>query len=66
MEYRTLGRTGVKVSPICLGSDDFGDVTPPDVAVKKTNTQQAQEQWRGDPFMRTVCQRKALKSGQNS
>ncbi len=34
MEYRTLGRTGVKVSPICLGSDDFGDATPPDVAAK--------------------------------
>jgi len=34
MEYRTLGRTGVMVSPICLGSDDFGDATPPDVAAK--------------------------------
>jgi 1-deoxyxylulose-5-phosphate synthase len=32
MEYRYLGRTGVQVSPICLGSDDFGDGTPPDVA----------------------------------
>lgn len=34
MEYRLLGRTGVKVSPVCLGSDDFGDATPPDVAAK--------------------------------
>jgi aryl-alcohol dehydrogenase-like predicted oxidoreductase len=34
MEYRILGLTGVKVSPICLGADDFGDATPPDVAVK--------------------------------
>jgi aryl-alcohol dehydrogenase-like predicted oxidoreductase len=34
MEYRTLGRTGVKVSPICLGSDDFGDATPPEIAAK--------------------------------
>lgn len=34
MEYRLLGRTGVKVSPICLGSDDFGDATPPDIAAK--------------------------------
>ncbi len=32
MEYRYLGRTGVQVSPICLGSDDFGDGTPPDLA----------------------------------
>jgi aryl-alcohol dehydrogenase-like predicted oxidoreductase len=34
MEYRLLGRTGVKVSPLGLGSDDFGDATPPDVAAK--------------------------------
>lgn len=34
MEYRTLGRTGVMVSPICLGSDDFGDATLPDIAAK--------------------------------
>ncbi len=34
MEYRLLGRTGVKVSPVCLGSDDFGDATPPDVAAQ--------------------------------
>ncbi|HUC04054.1 MAG TPA: aldo/keto reductase, partial [Acidimicrobiales bacterium] len=24
MEYRTLGRTGVKVSPLCLGAMMFG------------------------------------------
>jgi len=34
MEYRLLGRTGVKVSPLGLGSDDFGDATPPQVAAK--------------------------------
>jgi aryl-alcohol dehydrogenase-like predicted oxidoreductase len=34
MEYRFLGRTGVQISPICLGSDDFGDRTPADVAEK--------------------------------
>ena len=34
MEYRFLGRTGIRVSPICLGSDDFGDATPPETAVK--------------------------------
>lgn len=32
MDYRYLGRTGVQISPICLGSDDFGDRTPPKVA----------------------------------
>lgn len=32
MEYRHLGRTGVQVSPLGLGSDDFGDGTPPALA----------------------------------
>lgn len=26
MDYRTLGRTGLKVSPLCLGTMNFGDV----------------------------------------
>ena len=34
MEYRYLGRTGVQVSPIGLGSDDFGDRTPAATAEK--------------------------------
>ena len=28
MKYRTLGRTGLKVSPLGLGTSNFGDVTP--------------------------------------
>ena len=32
MDYRYLGRTGVQVSPLCLGSDDFGDGTSPKTA----------------------------------
>lgn len=32
MEYRNLGRTGLKVSPLCLGTMNFGDVTGKDDA----------------------------------
>lgn len=28
MDYRLLGRTGVRVSPLCLGTWNFGDPTP--------------------------------------
>jgi aryl-alcohol dehydrogenase-like predicted oxidoreductase len=28
MEYRKLGRTGLKVSPLCLGTMNFGWHTP--------------------------------------
>lgn len=34
MEYRKLGRTGVEVSPICLGTDNYGTVTPEDEAIR--------------------------------
>jgi len=27
MEYRLLGRTGVRVSPLCLGAMNFGGAT---------------------------------------
>jgi aryl-alcohol dehydrogenase-like predicted oxidoreductase len=37
MEYRILGRTGVKISPVCLGSDNFGDATPAEEASKIIN-----------------------------
>lgn len=37
MEYRTLGRTGVKVSPICLGSYNFLNPTPEAEAVGVIN-----------------------------
>jgi aryl-alcohol dehydrogenase-like predicted oxidoreductase len=30
MEYRTLGRSGLKVSPLCLGTDNFANPTPED------------------------------------
>lgn len=33
MEYRTLGRSGLKVSPLCLGTDNFANPTPEDECV---------------------------------
>ncbi|MGA2585814.1 MAG: aldo/keto reductase [Candidatus Aminicenantales bacterium] len=30
MDYRTLGRSGLKVSPLCLGTDNFANPTPED------------------------------------
>jgi aryl-alcohol dehydrogenase-like predicted oxidoreductase len=32
MDYRSLGRTGVKVSPLCIGTFNFSDPTPEDEA----------------------------------
>ncbi|MBB6429611.1 aldo/keto reductase [Algisphaera agarilytica] len=32
MNYRVLGRTGVKVHPLCLGTMNFGSFTPPEDA----------------------------------
>ena len=34
MEYRTLGRTGVNVSSLCLGTDNFADPTPEEEAAR--------------------------------
>lgn len=34
MEYRLLGQTGVKVSPICFGTGNFADPTPEEEAKK--------------------------------
>ena len=34
MDYKNLGRTGLKISAIALGSDDFGDGTSSQVAEK--------------------------------
>ncbi len=34
MEYRLLGPTGVRVSPLCLGAMNFGGVTPEDEAIE--------------------------------
>lgn len=37
MEYRLLGRTGVKVSPLCLGADNFANPTPAEEVVRMIN-----------------------------
>ncbi len=34
MEYRLLGRTGVLVSPLCLGAMNFGGPTPEDESIR--------------------------------
>ena len=34
MDYRSLGRTGVQVSPLCLGAMNFGDPTPEDESLR--------------------------------
>lgn len=34
MEYRTLGRTGVRVAPICIGTMNFANPTPEDEAAR--------------------------------
>lgn len=34
MEYRLLGRTGVRVSPLCLGAFNFGAATDADTAIR--------------------------------
>lgn len=34
MDYRPLGRTGLRVSPVCLGCMNFGDPTPEPDAVR--------------------------------
>jgi len=38
MEYRVLGRTGVKVSCLCLGTDNFADPTPADESAAILNS----------------------------
>ncbi len=34
MEYRVLGRTGVRVSPLCLGGDNFLNPTPEEESIR--------------------------------
>jgi 1-deoxyxylulose-5-phosphate synthase len=34
MEYRTLGRSGVKVAPLALGTDNFANPTPKDESIR--------------------------------
>jgi aryl-alcohol dehydrogenase-like predicted oxidoreductase len=38
MEYRPLGRTGLKVSPLCIGTVKFGNPTPDDECARILNT----------------------------
>jgi aryl-alcohol dehydrogenase-like predicted oxidoreductase len=37
MEYRILGRTGVKVAGLCLGTDNFANPTPEDKSIEIIN-----------------------------
>jgi len=37
MHYRILGRTGVKVAPLCLGTDNFANPTPEAECVEMVN-----------------------------
>jgi aryl-alcohol dehydrogenase-like predicted oxidoreductase len=37
MEYRLLGRTGLKVSPLCLGTANFADPTPEEDCIAIVN-----------------------------
>jgi aryl-alcohol dehydrogenase-like predicted oxidoreductase len=37
VNYRLLGRTGVKISPLALGTSNFADPTPEDEAIKIIN-----------------------------
>lgn len=37
MEYRVLGSSGVKVSPLCLGTMNFGGPTPAEEAIRMLN-----------------------------
>ena len=34
MNYRTLGRSGLKISPLCLGTDNFANPTPEEEAAR--------------------------------
>ena len=47
MEYRRLGRSGVLVSPLCLGTIDFGGVI-----TEKDSFEIARKAIDGDQFFR--------------
>ena len=38
MEYRILGRTGIKISPLAMGTDAFADPTPEDECIEMFRT----------------------------
>lgn len=37
MEYRILGRSGVKIAPLCLGTDNFANPTPKEESISIIN-----------------------------
>jgi aryl-alcohol dehydrogenase-like predicted oxidoreductase len=37
MEYRILGRSGVKIAPLCLGTDNFANPTPKEESINIIN-----------------------------
>ncbi len=47
MEYRSLGRSGLKVSPLCLGAMMFGGAT--DEATSRRIVERARPSWPTRP-----------------
>ena len=50
MTYRSLGRTAVQVSPLCLGAMNFGGPTPEADAIRIVNAALVPQRW-----LQVVC-----------